>query len=222
MATFTKLTWPVQDVAAVCVLQTATMGVPLLLNGTLSDPSIPDQVSFIKNKMIRSVSITSSTQDLSLTNFVITGLQNGAYVTESIVGPNMTTVYGTLYYDIVTSVVPSTNIIAPGVSIGTGDAGFLPLLVINSLASTINYSASALLPAGSGITYSFFQTLDQVSNNFITFVNQTTKFFPSMGFTNETTSQIGNSTQIANFVLLQINSSATPITDTFDFIFLQE
>lgn len=220
MSTFTQLTWPVQDIAAVCVLQNAAAGVPLLLNGTLSDPSIPSQVSFIKNLMIRSVSITS-TLDLSGTTFVITGLQNSAYVTESIVGPNNTTVYGTLYYDIVTSVVASTNINAPGVSIGTGNAGFFPLLIINSLAQSINYSASALLPPGSGINYSFFQTLDQVNNNFITFENQITKFFPSMGLVNETTSQIGHSTQIANFVLLKINSSTTPITDTFDFVFLQ-
>jgi hypothetical protein len=219
MSTFTKLTWPVQDVAAVGALQNAVIGVPLLLNGTLADPSIPNQVSFIKNKMIRSVSITS-VNDLSGITFVITGLQNGAYVTEPITGPNNTTVYGTQYYDIVTSVVASAN--ATGVKIGSGNAGFFPLLVINSLASFINYSASILLPVSSGINYSFFQTLDQINNNFIPFLNQTTKFFPCMGFTNETTSQIGNSNQITNFVLLKINSSATPITDTFDFIFLQE
>jgi len=219
MSTFTKLTWPVQDVAAVCALQNSVTGIPLLLNGTLADSGIPNQVSFITNKMIRSVSITS-VNNLSGITFIITGLQNGAYVTESIAGPNNTTVYGAQYYDIVTSVVTSAN--ATGVNVGSGKAGFLPLLVINSLASFINYSASVLLPISSGINYSFFQTLDQVNDNFIPFANQTTKFFPCMGFTNATTSQTGNSIQITNFVLLKINSSATPITDTFDFIFLQQ
>ena len=91
-----------------------------------------------------------------------------------------------------------------------------------SATTVINYSASVLLPAGSGINYSLFQTLDQVNNNYIAFNDQTTKFFPSLGFVNETSSQIGNSSEITNFVLLKVNSSATPITDTFDFIFLQE
>lgn len=219
MSTFTKLTWPIQDVAAVCALQNLAASGTLLLNGTLADPSIPNQISFINAKMTRSVSLTS-TNDLSATNFVINGFQNGAFVTETLSGPNNNTVYGARYYDIITSVVASTAV--TGISVGTGNAGFFPLLVVNSNVASINYSASVLLPAGSGINYSFFQTLDQVNNNFISFENQVTKFFPCLGFTNATTSQIGSSTAITNFVLFKINSSSNPITDTFDFIFLQE
>jgi hypothetical protein len=195
----------------------------LELNGTFADPSIPNQISFIKTKVIRSISISSSTNNYTGTSFTIAGFQNGAYVTENFSGPNIgATVYGTKYYDIIISVTASTAV--TGIRAGTGNAGFLPLIVVNTVATTvINYSATVLLPSGSGINYSLFQTLDQVNNNYLAFNDQlTTKFFPALGFVNETSSQIGNSSEITNFVLLKVNSSATPITDTFDFIFLQE
>ena len=219
MSTFTKLTWSVQDLIAVSALQDVVAPGPVLLNGTLFDSTIPDQVSFIKNNMIRSVSLTS-VNDLSLTNFIITGLQNSAYVSETVSGPNNNTIYSTKYYDIITSVVASTAV--NGIQIGTGDAGFLPLIAVDVNAVIINYSTSVLLPAGSGITYSLLQTLDQINTNFIPFLNQADKLFPAFGLTNETTSQIANSLLITNFVILQVNSSANPITDTFEFILLQE
>jgi hypothetical protein len=222
MSTFTKLNWPIQDLSAVAALQNLALPGNLVLNGTFADPSIPNQISFIKTKIIRSISISSSTNNYTGTSFIIAGLQNGAYVTETFPGPNIgATVYGTKYYDIIISVTASTAV--TGIRAGTGNAGFLPLIVVNTVATTvINYSATVLLPAGSGINYSLFQTLDEVNNNYIAFDNQITKFFPSLGFVNETSSQIGNSSEITNFVLLKVNSSATPITDTFDFIFLQE
>ena len=219
MSTFTKLTWSVQDLIAVSALQDVVAPGPVLLNGTLFDSTIPDQVSFIKNNMIRSVSLTS-VNDLSLTNFIITGLQNSAYVSETVSGPNNNTIYSTKYYDIITSVVASTAV--NGIQIGTGDAGFLPLIAVDVNAVIINYSTSVLLPAGSGITYSLLQTLDQINTNFIPFLNQVTQLFPAFGLTNETTSQIATSLLITNFVILQVNSSANPITDTFEFILLQE
>jgi hypothetical protein len=230
MSTFTKLTWPIQDLSAVCALQLSVAPGKLSLSGTLADLSIPDQVSFIKAKMTRSISISSTTNDYTGTTFTIEGLQNGAYVTENIFpGPNSdATVYGTQYYDIITSVTSSTAITgAPntGIRVGTGDAGFFPLIVVNTAATIINYSATVLVRSTppSGINYELFQTLDEVSNNFIPLVNQlTTRFFPNaLGITG-TGPQIGNSSAITNFVLFQIISSTTPATDTLDFIFLQE
>ncbi len=137
MSTYTKLTWPVQDVAAVCALQNVAVAGPLLLNGTLFNSNIPDQVSFARVNMIRSISLTS-VNNLSATNFIVSGFQNGAFVTETLAGPNNNTVYGTKSYDLITSVVASTAVI--GIKVGTGDRGFLPLLVVNPNAGFINYS----------------------------------------------------------------------------------
>jgi hypothetical protein len=226
MSTYTKLTWPIQDVEAVAKLQnvlaTGPTAFKVLLDGTLFDPNIPDQVSFAKTNIIRSISLTS-VNNLSATNFIIQGFQNGAFVTETLAGPNNNTVYGTKAYDIIISVITSTAV--TGIQVGTGDKGYLPLLIVNPNAGFINYSMEINVPTSptSGINYSLLKTLSQVSQNFITFTDQLTNFFPvAANLTSQTTSQTGNSILITNFILLKINSSATPVTDTFDFIFLQE
>lgn len=219
MSTFTKLTWPVQDVAAVCALQNLSAAGNLVLNGTLFDPSIPNQVSFARSNMIRSISITS-VNNLSGVNFIIQGIQNEAFITETLAGPNNNTVYGTKHYDIIVSVTVSASV--TGVSVGTGDSGYFPLLIINPNTTNINYAASILLPPGSGITYSLLQTLDSVSDNFISFDDQINNFFECMGLTDETTSQLESTAEISNFILLKIKSSTHPITDTFKFIFIQQ
>lgn len=51
MSTFTKLTWPIQDLSAVAALQNLASPGNLVLNGTFADPSIPNQISFIKTKL---------------------------------------------------------------------------------------------------------------------------------------------------------------------------
>lgn len=223
MSIYTETAWPVMDTSAVCALQNLDAAGPLLLNGTLANTSTPSQISFIAANFIRSVSLTS-VNNIAAVTFVISGFQNGAFVTESIAGPNNNTVFGTMYYDYITSVVPNGSV--TGISVGTGNAGYLPIISVNTnnIGGNVNYSCSVLLPAESGITYTLVQTLESITTNFIAFQNQIGKFFPIPGFTGWTsaiTSQIGNSTTITNFILLEITSSI-PVTDTFNFIFLQE
>lgn len=223
MSIYTQTTWPVMNTAAVCALQNLSVAGPLLLNGTLANADLPNQISFITNNFIRSVSITS-TNDLSTYSFVISGFQNEAFVTETISGPNNDTIFGTQYYDIVTSIVVSGAV--SDVSVGTGNSGYLPLITVNTnnIGGNVNYSCSVLLPDDSGITYSLLQSLASVQTSFIALQNQTSSFFPipnMSAFIDATTSQIGNSVAITNYLLLEI-SSTTPITDTLNFIFLQE
>lgn len=227
MSTYTKLNWPVQDVEAVCKLQNTLGSAALLLNGTLFDQNIPNQVSFISTNVIRSISLTSEFH-LNLVDFIIQGFQNGAFVTEIIPGPNGSpglpvTVYGSKVYDIITSITTSNLVL--GIQVGTGRVGFLPLLVINTNAGFINYSMEITVPTipVSGINYSVLKTLAQVSINYTTFSDQLTKFFPvAANLESQTISRSVNSIEITNFILLKINTSDTPVTDTFDFIFLQE
>ncbi len=219
MSIFTKLSWPIVDTQAVCSEQTHIGPATLNLNGTMVNINTPGQVSFIGNNLIRSISITSD-HDLHLINFTISGLQNGAFVEETIAGPNGSTgspatVYPTTYsYDIIYSVKTSGDV--TNVQVGTGIIGYLPLIVLNTNASIINYSYSVLLPGGSGVNYSIFQTLDSINTNFISFKDQT--LFSIV--TGATTSSIANSTAMTNFLLFKINSSSA--SDKFDFIFLQE
>jgi hypothetical protein len=216
MSLYTKLTWPVVDLAAVCALQNTLGAGSLLLNGRLGNINVPNQVSFIAASMTRSVSITSAVNNSAIT-FIISGFQNNAPITDTITGVNANTVYGTEYFDVITSITVSGSV--NQVSVGTGKAGYMPLLVINT-TSTINYSVSVIFPAsGADINYTLYKTLDQINSNYITFNNQISNLFPIL--VNQTTSQIASYQEIANFLLLKINSSATPLTDTFDFIFLQ-
>jgi hypothetical protein len=220
MSTYTKLTWPIVDTEAVCTQQDMASSGSLILNGTLYSSSVPNQVSFIDSSLIRSVSITS-TNNLSARSFVITGFQNSAPVQETITGPNNTTVYGTKHFDVITDV--SVNGSAAAVKVGTGSTGYLPLFVVNTGTTTINYSMSVIFPPSTttNINYSVYQTLDQINTNYITFDNQLGNLFPVTGLTSQTSSQIATSINITNFILLKVNSSGTPLTDTFDFIFLQ-
>lgn len=217
MSLYTKLTWSVVDLAAVCALQDTPGAGSLLLNGTLKNNSVPDQISFRVNNFIKSVSLTS-VNNLSAITFVVNGFQNNAPISDTINGPNNNTVYGVKYFDVITSITVSAAV--SQVKVGTGDAGYLSLFVVNSNTSNINYSVSVIFPPSSaGITYSLYQTLDQINSNFITFENQLSNLFPIL--INQTTSQIISSQNVTNFVLLKVDSSVTPLTDTFDFIFLQ-
>jgi len=219
MATFAKLKWPVVDTAAVCAEQDRGNSGPLILNGNLRNINVPNRISFIDANIIRSVSITS-TNNLSNRDFSIIGFQNNAPIQEIIEGPNNTTVYGTKNFDIITSV--GVNGSVNNVKVGTGSSGYLPLLVVNNGSSIINYSISVIFPPSgtTNINWSFYRTLDELNNNYISFDNQIGNLFPVTGLVNQTTSKLANSQEIANFVLLKINSSGTPITDTFDFVFL--
>lgn len=219
MSTYTPYTWPNIDIAAVCAEQDLASPGNLTINGTLSGSSGPNQASFITANFIRSVSINSP-NDLSGTTFSIQGFQNGGYVSETITGPNSTIVYGTQYYDVITQVTASTAVTQ--VSVGTGNAGYLPLIIINSLAGSINYGISAILPpAGSNITYSLLETLESISFNYIAFQAQLNKFFPVSGLINVTTSQLTKFTSISNYLLFHITST-NPLVDSLSFTFLQE
>lgn len=218
MSIYSKFIWPIVDLSAVCDLQNVSSAGPLMLNGTLFNSSIPNQISFIGVNIIRSVSLTSA-NNLSGRTFIINGFQNNAPVTDTIPGPNGNTVYGSKFFDIITSITVDAAV--NGIQVGTGKAGYLPLLSTNTQISIINYSVSILLPSGSGITYSLFNTLDQINYNFISFLDQESNLFPAFGLTNQTTSQIGSSQDITNFILLKVNNSTLPLTDTFDFVFLQ-
>lgn len=213
MSIFLQLTWPIVDLKAVCNQQSRSGAGDLAFNGTLyNSTTIPDQVSFIANDMIRSVSITGNASGV---NFTITGFQNGALVTEMIPGPSGGTAHGTKYYDIIKSV--STSNTVSNIDVGTDTSGYLPLIVVNPNTTAINYSFSLLLKTGT-IDYTMYETLDSINTNFIPFSNQTLFEFP--GVANLSASTLKNSTAITNFLLLKINSSVN--ATSFDFVFLQE
>lgn len=214
-----KYKWPVEDKVAACALQSGAGAGDLILNGTMLNADIPNQISFINNNMSRSVSI-SSTADNSAVGFTITGFQNGAYVTENIAaGPNNNTVYGNEIFDQIIKITASGAF--TDITVGTGKYGYLPLIFIN-IITVINFSASIIVPpvAVGSITYSMFQTLDDINANFTPYNNQTS-LFPVLGLTSLSDTALGNEKDITNYVILKVEGSNNPATDTLELIFIQ-
>jgi hypothetical protein len=230
MAQNTVYQWPVQNLQAVCKTQDVDAGDNLVLNGTMSVSGVA-QISFIRSGFSRSVSI-SSTDDLSGATFTVTGIQNGAgIIKNNITGPNNNTIYTDEIFDAITSVTVDSNV--THVQVGTGDTGFLPLLNADPTFSRFNirhtngsYALSVIPSIGAGITYTVWTTLENISNNGvpngIPFVNQTNRFFPlSESLEDATTKQLYQTTNLTNYLLLQVTASTTPDTDSLDLIVMQ-
>jgi hypothetical protein len=158
--------WVAADPNAVCLLQDGNVGVPIVLNGTLTtaaSPNItglssqPPSVAYF-DKIARVVSI-SSLNDLHV-NFTITGTYNGSQVSETLLGPNIGTVNTTQVYNTVTSV--SVDGPAVGLNIGTGHTGATQWFAANTYA-TGGFSTTVQVDVDGVIEYSFVATLDDVN-----------------------------------------------------------
>lgn len=229
MAQNTVYSWPVVNLQAVCKTQDAEADENLVLNGTMAI-SGAEQISFIRLGFSRSISI-SSTSDLSGTKFTVTGIQNGAgIVVKDVAGPNNGTVYIDSVFDAITSVSVDKNV--TNVQVGTGKTGFLPLINADPTFSRFNirhtngsYALSVIPSTGAGITYTVWSTLENIDNNAIPFKDQTTRFFPlseaNPDLQNQTTKQIYHSTNLTNYLLLQVTASTAPTTDSLDLICMQ-
>jgi hypothetical protein len=222
-----KYVWPATNTTAVAALQDIAANGSAVLNGSFASNSPTGQISFINQGVIRAVSLTSA-NNLSARTFTVSGIQNGAAVTENITGPNNNTVYGTGTYDVITSV--TTNGTSNGVSIGTGKVGYFPLIPVNTEVekpSCWQLSVHIPLSPASGLSYQAYMTLDNIVNNHLS--------FDAMGLSgsgliydkiwaggNQTTSQFAyQATPLGRYVLIQIVASTTPTTDTVYATFLQ-
>jgi len=172
MSRYIKRIWPACNTGAVCAVQSTAGAANLKLNGTLANV-INSEVSFVEKGFIRQVSITS-TANLSALTITVTGMQNGVIVTENIVGPNNTTVYGdpTKFYDVITSV--SINGAAANITVGTGYCGFFPLIGIDLNPSVINYTLSIASLTAENVTTEVFSVNEDIYQNGNTFKGNAT------------------------------------------------
>ena len=164
MTIYVELYWPPVDLQAVCLSQTVTDIFPAKLNGTLAN-YVTNQISFIEAGFSRSVSITSASDNSDIT-FTVAGLQNGVPVSEDIVGPNATTVFGIKAFDVITSITVPELKFAEDVTIGTGTVGYLPLIKVDTAmhTATLNYAMQSVFPEPSGntIKYSLYRSLAKI------------------------------------------------------------
>jgi len=170
--------WLPPDTQAIALTQTLAGAGSLTLNGTLAQGGTVDFHGFA-----RVVSLTSA-NNLSAVNFTVTGSVNGASVSETLAGPNNTTVETANIFDEVTSVTSSNA--ANGISIGTGTTGHTGWILTNTYAPFPSVGIQVITTGV--ITWSFIATLQDVSNKL---PNALSIFTPVAGLTNQNASAQG-------------------------------
>lgn len=170
--------WLPPDTQAIALTQTLAGAGSLTLNGTLAQGGTVDFHGFA-----RVVSLTSA-NNLSAVNFTVTGSVNGASVSETLAGPNNTTVETANIFDGVTSVTSSNA--ANGISIGTGTTGHTGWILTDTYAPFPSVGIQVITTGV--ITWSFIATLQDVSNKL---PNALSIFTPVVGLTNQNASAQG-------------------------------
>lgn len=213
--------FPVASTTDVCLQQTLTGTGNLSLNGNLAN-SINSQVSFLEKGYSRQISLTSA-NDLSGREFIVTGFQNGVALTEYITGPNATTVYSTKIYDTITSIIVDGAVIA--VSVGTGHAGFFPLIAINLNRDVINYVLSTAALTAASIHTTIYNTVSNISFNSLTFLDQVTNsqnlFEIKASSADEQFILPVADRALCRSILIHIDGTAGEITNSIEMNFIQ-
>jgi len=151
--------WPLIDFNAICNSQSLDAAGNLLLNGNLKAGT-----SYIDlGNISRSLSLTS-TQNLSAVKFTITGFYGNKPITETISGPNNTTVSTAKYFSKISGIV--SNDAFDDLEVGTGIKGETNWYKYNYYATVASLSIQVFVTGSAGdITFSFQSTLDNIIEN---------------------------------------------------------
>jgi|OM-RGC.v1.013708674 hypothetical protein len=213
--------FPDSNTQDVCLTQSTTGAVNLIINGNLASGGI---VPFINNGYSRQISFTS-VNNLSASSFVVTGMQNGVMLSETVTGPNNNTVYSTNIYDVISSIV-SSGIVA-NVSVGSGYSGFFQLIspVISGINGDLNYSFSLGSTFGSNVIgTTVYGTLVNITNNGVTFANLVANnigtLYQIKAFGNES-GYFHSDNTVYSSILIQLTGTTSTIGNTTTLTFLQ-
>ena len=199
-----SFTWETQDLDAICLSGAYAAGA-MAINGVLSnDETGTPSPSVTFDGVARNISITS-TDDMHLVTFTVTGVYNGHVLTEVVDGPNKATVESDEIFNQITSIVASAP--ATNTSVGTGTIGHT-----NWFAYDYNRDQSVFaiqVSIAGTINYSFGATLEDVSEVAdITDYTALNLFDLTTTLTSQTTSKYGNAASIPfRYGNVQINSS---------------
>ncbi len=217
MAKPAVFTWPAPSVDSIATLQPVVFGTGgFVLNGSLVPPGTKEAVF---PGISRTVTITSAF-DISPYFITVEGTYNGAFQTETIAGPNASTVETTNLFDTVTAVYPNSAIFAS--SVGTGTTGHTNWFNHNYHATVVGFTLQVVVTGT--INYTFQTTLDDVNAN-----SNPTAFAPidgtagSPGFPVDLVSQTSDVLVFANEVFRFSNILINSSTDgTLVATFLQQ
>ena len=159
MSQFYEYNWPIPVVNGISLFQTLTANIPLLLNGSYVNKTTRT-VNFIDFGIVPRITLNSAA-DLRAINFLITGYQNGVFISETLTGPNNTTVTSVNCFDSVVQIIP-TGTTGSTLQVGVASVGYFPMILLNTAktnTSSISYALNIVAATANPATYQVFLSL---------------------------------------------------------------
>jgi hypothetical protein len=159
MSQFYEYNWPAPIANGISLFQTTTANTPLLLNGSYVN-KITGTINFIDFGIVPRITLNSAA-DLRAINFLITGYQNGVFISETLTGPNNTTVTSVNCFDSVVQIIP-TGTTGSTVQVGVASVGYFPMILLNTAktnTSSISYALNIVAATANPATYQVFLSL---------------------------------------------------------------
>jgi hypothetical protein len=160
MSQFYEYNWPAPIANGISLFQTTTANIPLLLNGSYVN-KITRTVKFVDDFGIVPRITLSSEADLRAIDFLITGYQNGVFISETLTGPNSTTVTSVNCFDTLRQIIP-TGTTGSTLQVGVASVGYFPMILLNTAkqnAAFINYALNIIPATVSPPSYQIFLSL---------------------------------------------------------------
>lgn len=160
MSQFYEYNWPTPVVNGISLFQTLTANIPLLLNGSYVNKTTR-AVNFVGDFGIVPRITLNSAANLSAINFLITGYQNGVFISETLAGPNANTVTSVNCFDTLLQIIPNTTSIST-IQVGVASVGYFPIILLNTAlvnTSSISYALNIVAATANPATYQVFLSL---------------------------------------------------------------
>ena len=161
MSQFYEYNWPDTTLKnGIAIAQGLTKNTPLLLNGSYVNKTTRT-VNFVDDFGIVPYITFNSASDLSAINFLITGYQNGVFISETLTGPNSTTVTSKNCFDTVVQIIPSDSTVST-IQVGVAALGYFPMILLNTVKQNvafINYALNIIPNKTNPPSYQIFLSL---------------------------------------------------------------
>lgn len=160
MSQFYEYNWPAPVANGISLFQGLTANIPLLLNGSYVNKTTRT-VNFVGDFGIVPRITLNSAANLSGINFLITGYQNGVFISETLAGPNANTVTSVNCFDSVAQIIPSGTT-GSTLQVGVAALGYFPIILLNTAkvnTSGVSYALNIVATTANPATYQVFLSL---------------------------------------------------------------
>ena len=160
MSQFYEYNWPAPVANGISLFQGLTANTLLLLNGSYVN-KITRTVNFVDDFGIVPRITLNSAANLSGINFLITGYQNGVFISETLAGPNANTVTSVNCFDTLIQIIPSGTT-GSTVQAGVAALGYFPIILLNTAkinTSGVSYALNIVAATANPATYQVFLSL---------------------------------------------------------------